>query len=103
MKKIMLGIIRFYRKHISPLFPPRCKYYPTCSSYALEAIEVHGAFKGGIMALFRLAAACQSIEQGGFPAVRIARKCDNHSKSTSFRNKLLSLIRSYNVSKIIFI
>lgn len=68
MKKVMLGIIRFYRKHISPLFPPRCKYYPTCSSYALEAIEVHGAFKGGIMALLRLLR-CNPLFKGGYDPV----------------------------------
>ena len=46
MKKFLLAAIRFYQKRISPLFPPMCRYYPTCSHYAVEAIEVHGAFRG---------------------------------------------------------
>ena len=54
MKRIFLTLIRFYQKHISPCFPPRCRYYPTCSAYALEAIEKYGARKGGWLALKRI-------------------------------------------------
>jgi len=54
MKGLMLAAIRFYRKHISPARPPCCRFIPTCSAYALEAIEVHGALKGGVLALWRL-------------------------------------------------
>ena len=54
MKKIMLSLIRFYQKHISPLSPPRCRYYPTCSRYAYQAINKYGALKGGWLALKRL-------------------------------------------------
>ncbi len=43
MKKAFLSMIRFYQKKISPLFPPRCRFYPTCSQYAVEAIERFGA------------------------------------------------------------
>lgn len=68
MKKIMLAVIRFYRKYISPLFPPRCKYYPTCSGYAIEAIEVYGAFKGGLLALYRLLR-CNPFSKGGYDPV----------------------------------
>jgi len=68
MKKIMLAVIRFYRKHISPLLPPMCRYYPTCSSYAIEAIEVHGAFKGFFLALFRLLR-CNQLFPGGYDPV----------------------------------
>lgn len=46
--------IRFYRACISPLFPPSCRYTPTCSQYAIEAIERHGIFKGGWLALKRI-------------------------------------------------
>ena len=53
MKKLFLKLIRFYQKHISPLSPPRCRYYPTCSAYAIEAIEKYGAMKGGWLALKR--------------------------------------------------
>lgn len=51
MKKLMLAAIRFYRKRISPSRPPCCRFIPTCSQYAMEAIEKYGALKGGVLAL----------------------------------------------------
>lgn len=54
MKYIFLLIVKFYRKFISPLKPPSCKYYPTCSTYALEAFRKHGAIKGIILSAWRL-------------------------------------------------
>ena len=54
MKTVFLTIIRFYQRHISPAFPARCRYSPTCSAYAYEAIQKYGAFKGGFLALRRL-------------------------------------------------
>ena len=54
MKVILLALIRFYRKCISPLFPPTCRFVPTCSQYALEAIEKYGAWQGGKLAVKRL-------------------------------------------------
>lgn len=54
MKQILLWLIRFYRTRISPLRPPCCRFTPTCSAYALEAIEKYGALKGGFLALKRL-------------------------------------------------
>ena len=54
MKKIFLVLIRFYQKHISPAFPPKCRYSPTCSAYAYEAITKYGALKGGWLAFRRL-------------------------------------------------
>lgn len=53
MKRVLLALIRFYRKHISPGLPPRCRYIPTCSQYALEAVEKYGAARGGLLALKR--------------------------------------------------
>ena len=53
MKQILLRVIRFYQRAVSPLFPPRCRYIPTCSEYALEAVEKYGAAKGGFLALKR--------------------------------------------------
>ena len=53
MKKFFLSLIRFYQKHVSPAFPARCRYYPTCSRYAYEAISKYGALKGGFLALKR--------------------------------------------------
>ena len=54
MKRAMLGAIRFYQRNISPLSPPRCRFIPTCSQYALEAVEKYGAVKGGFLAAKRL-------------------------------------------------
>ena len=50
MKQILLFLVRFYRKNISPTRPPSCRFIPTCSTYALQAIEGHGALKGGLLA-----------------------------------------------------
>ena len=54
MKALLLWMIHFYRREISPLRPPCCRFIPTCSTYALEAVEVHGALKGGILAVWRV-------------------------------------------------
>lgn len=54
MRRILMGLIRFYRKGISPLTPPSCRYTPTCSAYALEAVDRHGALRGSWLALRRI-------------------------------------------------
>ena len=54
MKRVLLLLIRLYQKHISPCLPRRCRFSPTCSQYALEAITKYGALKGGWLALKRL-------------------------------------------------
>ena len=54
MKKLLIGLIRFYQRFISPAFPARCRYTPTCSQYALEAVTKYGAVKGGFLALKRI-------------------------------------------------
>jgi len=54
MKKILVAIVRFYQRFISPAFPPSCRYYPTCSNYMIRAIQVHGAFKGTLMGTARI-------------------------------------------------
>ena len=53
MKKLFLALIRFYQSSISPWFPARCRFIPTCSQYAYEAITKYGALKGGYLALRR--------------------------------------------------
>ena len=54
MKRLLLALIRGYRKYISPALPPCCRFIPTCSAYALEAVERYGAWRGGLLALRRL-------------------------------------------------
>ncbi len=68
MKKVLKALIRFYQKCISPLLPSMCRYYPTCSNYALEAIEVHGAFKGSLLAVWRILR-CNRLFPGGYDPV----------------------------------
>ncbi|MCR4604400.1 MAG: membrane protein insertion efficiency factor YidD [Eubacterium sp.] len=68
MKRIFLGILHFYRKFISPMKKPCCRYYPTCSSYAVEAIEKHGALKGGYLAIRRVCR-CHPFHEGGIDPV----------------------------------
>lgn len=67
-RMVMKGPIIFYRKVISPLKPPTCRFYPTCSAYALEAIEVHGAAKGTWLAVRRIAK-CHPFHPGGVDLV----------------------------------
>ncbi len=75
MKKVILALIRFYRRHISPHLPPMCRYYPTCSCYAVEAIETHGALKGTLLALWRILR-CNPFSAGGYDPV--PPKKENH-------------------------
>lgn len=54
MKRPVLALIRFYRNRISPLTPPACRFQPTCSEYAYEAVEKYGILKGGRLATWRI-------------------------------------------------
>lgn len=64
MKYIAVFFIKLYKTFISPLFPPCCKYYPTCSAYAVKAFEKHGFFKGFILMVWRLLR-CNPFSRGG--------------------------------------
>jgi putative membrane protein insertion efficiency factor len=68
MKFIAIALIKFYRKCISPLFPPVCKYYPTCSCYALKALERYGFFRGTALAVWRILR-CNPWSMGGIDHV----------------------------------
>ena len=68
MKRILIALIRLYKRAISPLLPNACKYTPTCSEYAMEAIEVHGALKGSLLAAWRLLR-CNPFSRGGYDPV----------------------------------
>ena len=65
MKKVFLILIRFYQRSISPFFPARCRFRPTCSAYAYEAITKYGALKGGYLALRRFLR-CHPFYKGSF-------------------------------------
>ena len=54
LAKILLGLIRFYQYALSPMLPPRCRYQPTCSQYAIEAVHKYGVLKGGWLAAKRI-------------------------------------------------
>ena len=68
MNKVLIALIKVYQVAISPLLGPRCKYYPSCSNYAIEAIRVHGAFKGSGLAAWRLLR-CNPFSDGGVDPV----------------------------------
>jgi len=65
----LLGAIRVYQKTLSPLLGPTCRFYPSCSHYAYEAIQRYGAIRGGWMAIRRLSR-CQPFNPGGYDPVR---------------------------------
>lgn len=65
MKRALLRLIRFYQASVSPLFPPRCRFVPTCSQYALEAVEKYGAAKGTWLAMKRFSR-CHPFHKGGW-------------------------------------
>jgi len=73
MKVILLQLIRFYKRFISPLFPPSCRFHPTCSDYAASAIREWGAGKGSILTLKRLLK-CHPFHHGGFDYVPVKVK-----------------------------
>ncbi|MFR5906663.1 MAG: membrane protein insertion efficiency factor YidD, partial [[Ruminococcus] torques] len=64
---------RFYQKHISPCKSPCCRFYPTCSSYALEAFEIHGFFKGLLLSVWRILR-CNPFCKGGYDPVPEKKK-----------------------------
>ncbi len=68
MKRILIALIDFYRREISPLTPPSCRHIPTCSAYAREAVEAHGALKGTMLAAWRVLR-CNPFSRGGFDPV----------------------------------
>ena len=68
MKKILIAMIRFYQKYISPYNGTKCPYIPSCSQYGLEAIEKYGVIKGGLLAVWRILR-CNPFSKGGYDPV----------------------------------
>ncbi|MCS4485278.1 membrane protein insertion efficiency factor YidD [Staphylococcus americanisciuri] len=77
MKSLFISCIRFYQRFISPLTPPTCRFYPTCSNYAVEAIQTHGALKGSWLAIRRILR-CHPFHKGGFDPVPLKQNKHHH-------------------------
>ncbi|MCI8624537.1 MAG: membrane protein insertion efficiency factor YidD [Provencibacterium sp.] len=82
MKNLLLLLIRFYRKVISPLKPACCRFYPTCSEYALQAIAEYGALRGGLLSVKRILR-CNPFCKGGIDLVPpdLSKKRKKQSRS----------------------
>lgn len=68
IKKLLIWMIMFYKKYISPMKTTKCPYYPSCSDYGLEAIKKHGVIKGGLLAVWRILR-CNPFSKGGYDPV----------------------------------
>ena len=68
MKRPLIALVQFYRKNISPMSAPKCRFAPTCSAYALEALDKYGACKGGFLTLRRVLR-CNPFFKGGYDPV----------------------------------
>jgi putative membrane protein insertion efficiency factor len=87
---VLLKLLRAYRWAISPALPPACRYVPTCSEYATEAIERYGAWRGLAMAIWRLLR-CHPFARGGFDPVALSRGPD----TLECHHKRASRVREY--------
>ncbi|MBM6614293.1 membrane protein insertion efficiency factor YidD [Desemzia sp. RIT804] len=79
MRRIILTSIKGYQKGVSPLLPPSCRYYPSCSHYAAEAIEKHGAGKGTLMGVARILR-CHPFVKGGYDPVPTTFSLERNTK-----------------------
>ena len=68
MKTVLIALLRFYRYAISPMLGRNCRFHPTCSEYAIEAVQRHGALRGGWMAAKRVGR-CHPLNPGGYDPV----------------------------------
>jgi len=85
MKRVLLTLIALYQRALSPLLGSRCRFYPSCSAYAREAIDRHGALRGGTLATWRILR-CQPLCRGGLdpvPSTFTLRGCFAHDPPTS--------------------
>jgi len=69
MKIFVISILRFYKKFISPALPESCRFYPTCSEYAVIAVEKYGVLKGSIKSIYRIMR-CNPFNKGGYDPVK---------------------------------
>lgn len=78
MRRVMVMTLRFYKRFLSPLLPPACRFTPTCSEYAMEAVTRFGPAHGGWMALLRLLR-CHPFHPGGHDPVPTELSCGRHN------------------------
>jgi hypothetical protein len=69
VKKVIIFFIKVYKRFISPILPGSCRFYPSCSQYAVDAVGKYGAMKGGIMAVYRIMR-CNPFNKGGYDPVK---------------------------------
>ncbi len=93
MRSFALRLLRLYKRWISPALPPSCRYTPTCSEYAMEAVERHGVMRGGLMAVGRLLR-CHPLAKGGLDPV--ARTGGSFTPYTSRRDAALPVSTATN-------
>ncbi|MFP4250572.1 MAG: membrane protein insertion efficiency factor YidD [Armatimonadota bacterium] len=84
MKRVAIGLIRAYQRTLSRILPPSCRFSPTCSEYAAQAIEAHGLLRGGWMAVRRICR-CHPWSEGGDDPVP-GLECDSVTHPTSDPN-----------------
>ncbi len=68
MRKIFILAIKFYKKLISPILPPSCRFYPTCSEYSIQALEKYGVIIGGAKSIWRILR-CNPFNKGGYDPI----------------------------------
>ncbi len=69
MRTLLIGVVKLYRKYISPLKKPCCRFYPTCSQYAIQALEKYGALKGSYLSIKRILK-CHPLNKGGYDPLK---------------------------------
>src|SRR5699024_276935 len=104
MKKLLMLLVRGYQKSISPLFPPSCRYYPTCSNYTMEALDKHGALKGSLMGIARILR-CHPFVEGGIDPVHdhftLKRQRPTSKQNVEERDKQLEQEQAHPVDYLL--
>ena len=97
MKVVALWVLGIYKRWVSPALPPSCRYVPTCSEYAMEALERYGALRGGAMAVWRLLR-CHPFVKGGYdPVVRRRSSVRDLDHSCAQTHRWAKLVRPFGV------
>lgn len=86
MKRILIWLISFYRKYLSPLKSTKCPYFPSCSQYGLEAVQKYGAIKGGLLSIWRILR-CNPFSKGGYDPVPSMKAKASTKTSVKTKNK----------------